>query len=88
VAEECQVWPEHWHAVQVFLGLQAQWRCAAVALGGLLWLGLDYTLFERIERSVRAIVPRELRLVRRRAGQLVDLVLALQVAATKVLNRA
>lgn len=38
---EPAVWPQHWHAAQVFLGLATQWRVVA-GMVGLLYTGLDY----------------------------------------------
>lgn len=37
----CAVWPQHWHALQVFQGMGTQWRVVA-GLAGLMYMGLDY----------------------------------------------
>ena len=45
---ECEVWPQHWHALRVFLRLSTQWR---VAVGDrFLWLGLDYNAIPLVEQ--------------------------------------
>lgn len=36
------VWPENEDAVRAFLAVAGQWRTGAAAMGGVLWLGLDY----------------------------------------------
>lgn len=40
-APDCEVHRDAWRAVLAFLALQTQWR-VQLALGGVLWLGLDY----------------------------------------------
>lgn len=41
VPEVPHVWPQHWHAAQVFAGMSTQWR-TELGRGGLVYLGLDY----------------------------------------------
>lgn len=60
VEDEGQVWPEHWHAVSLFVAMGTQWRCAA-GLGGLMWLGLDYAPLRQVNATVRRAMPRTLR---------------------------
>lgn len=40
-----EVWPENWDSVILFLRLHTQWRIAA-GMGGLVYLGLDYSAIE------------------------------------------
>lgn len=63
-AQQLDVWPEHWHAVQIFLAMETQWRVAA-GMAGLVWLGLDYSAIDAAERIARPHVPRALRMHRR-----------------------
>lgn len=35
------VWPVNWRALELFLGVQTQWR-VQLGFGAALWLGLDY----------------------------------------------
>lgn len=41
-ARTLDVWPEHWHALQVLRWSATQWRVVAGPTGRLLYLGLDY----------------------------------------------
>nr|WP_281242931.1 DUF1799 domain-containing protein [Halomonas muralis] len=45
----CEVWPEHWQALNVFLACRTQWRVIA-GMGGVQYQGLDYTALESIMR--------------------------------------
>lgn len=38
--EACEVWPEHWQALEVFLAAANQWRVVA-HMGGAFYQGLD-----------------------------------------------
>ncbi|WP_203234781.1 DUF1799 domain-containing protein [Modicisalibacter coralii] len=40
--EHCAVWPEHWPALELFFGVQTQWRIVA-GMGGAQYQGLDYS---------------------------------------------
>ena len=33
----------NWESLQSFLACDSQWRTSGVGLGGLVWIGLDYT---------------------------------------------
>ena len=49
----CQVYPENWPAVEVFLALATQWRVVALstlASARLVQTGLDYTAVESVMR--------------------------------------
>jgi hypothetical protein len=83
--EEGEVWPENWHAVQLFLAMGTQWRCAAGALG-VLWIGLDYSPLWHVNATLRRSIPRELRVSRRREIDLLDQIHILEVAAVKARN--
>ena len=45
------VWPEHWHAVQLFVAMGTQWRCAVGER--LIYTGLDYSVLPIVERRLR-----------------------------------
>lgn len=53
------VWPEHWHAFSVFLGMADQWR-VVVKEGRLMRLGLDYAALPPVLDAHRRL-PRRLR---------------------------
>lgn len=80
-AEQVSVWPEHWHAWQVFRAMGTQWR--AVASGKLVWLGLDYAPLQAVARTVRPEVPRA---HRQRWPALFAQLQVLEVAAIKARN--
>jgi len=48
--ERFEVWPDHWHALQVFLGMGSQWRIVG-GMAGLLYQGLDYGALEPVLRA-------------------------------------
>lgn len=52
------MWPEHWHAVQVFRAMGTQWRAVA-GFSRVLWLGLDYGPVRLVDRTVRATLAPE-----------------------------
>jgi hypothetical protein len=57
-----EVWPQHWHAWQLFLALGTQWRVVALPSGRLRYIGLDYAAAERLFREKRPrTVPRQRR---------------------------
>jgi len=85
---EARVWPEHWHAVQVFLGMATQWQAVGGGFG-FVWTGLRYEALPVVERAVRHQVPRELRLHRRSQWPvLVDQVRCLEAKAIVARNRS
>lgn len=43
-----RVWPEHWHATLVFLGMQTQWRCTVLPSGRWHHQGLDYAALQPV----------------------------------------
>jgi len=49
-----QVWPQHWHAVNVFAGMSTQWRVVA-GMAGLLYLGLDYAALPAVREEHEGI---------------------------------
>lgn len=38
-----EVWEGYRPALEAFLAISGQWRTASAGLGGLVWIGLDYT---------------------------------------------
>lgn len=46
------MWPEHWEALQLFLGLRTQWRIIA-GMGGARYQGLDYAVLYGHPRYAR-----------------------------------
>lgn len=48
--ELCDVWPEHWDAVQVFCACDTQW-IVLLGLGGLYYQGLDYQRVAGVARD-------------------------------------
>jgi len=82
------VWPEHWHAVQVFLGMATQWQAVATGFG-FVWTGLRLEAVPAVERGVRHLVPRELRLHRPRQWPvLFDQLRCLEAKAIEARNRS
>ena len=55
-AQDYQLWPEHAHAWNVYLGCSTQWQMAA-GMGGVMWLGLNYQGVDFVMRRYR--VPRK-----------------------------
>lgn len=45
---DCEVWPEHWHAVQVFCALSTQWH-VQLGMQGLHYQGLRYEAIALVE---------------------------------------
>jgi hypothetical protein len=37
------VWAENWPALLAFLAVDTQWRAVPMGMGGMYWMGLDYT---------------------------------------------
>lgn len=77
------VWPEHWHAFQVFEGMAEQWRVVAVE-GRLMRLGLDYAALPPVLDAHRRL-PRRLR---QRPRTLLRQLRVLTVAAREAFNAA
>lgn len=46
----CDVWPENWHAVQLFVALATQWHWASAGLAGSRRTGLRYS-------AIRPVLP-------------------------------
>lgn len=80
-AEQVSVWPEHWHAWQVFRAMSTQWR--AVAGHRTVWLGLDYAPLPTVARAVRPTVPRA---HRQRWSVVLDQLQVIELAAIKARN--
>jgi hypothetical protein len=53
------IWPRHWHAWRVFVGMGSQWRTKD-RQGGLLYEGLDYAALPVVLREHRRL-PRRYR---------------------------
>lgn len=45
----CEVWAEHWPALETFLACRTQWRVIA-GMGGAVHQGLDYPALESVMR--------------------------------------
>lgn len=83
------VWPEHWHAVQLFLAMGTQWRIAVGPMGQVLRLGLDYAALDACDRIARPHVPRDLRRHRRgQRAELIDQLRTLEAQAIQAWNEA
>lgn len=76
------VWPEHWHAVEVFRAMRTQWQ-AVVGMEGLHYLGLNYTPLETVLKAVRPRIPRDLR---RPLHELLPLLQVIEVVVTAARN--
>ncbi len=59
-AETLLVWPEHWHALRVFLAMGRQWHVVA-GPGGVLWQGLRMEALPAVAAGVKPGVPPALR---------------------------
>lgn len=78
------VWPEHWHAVLVFLGMGTQWSGFAMAgIGRVLWQGLRYEALPPVQDAVRRRLPRRLR---QRPEVLMSQIRTLEAEALKLRN--
>ncbi|HRD90963.1 MAG TPA: DUF1799 domain-containing protein [Accumulibacter sp.] len=73
--EGCEVWPEHWQAVEVFAALQTQW--AVGGMGGV--IGLRY--------EVLPTVCDLLGVKKRRRRELFDALRLMESAALEVLTK-
>lgn len=78
---EPQVWPQHWHAVNVFAGMATQWRVVA-GMAGLLYLGLDYAALQPVLQEHEAIAHAQ------PMRQLMPQLRTLESAAREELNRS
>jgi hypothetical protein len=75
-----QVWPEHWHATVVFLGMGTQWRVTEPAPGAVQRHGLDYGALPPVleacadapHRQPLAELMRQLRVLERAALKAMD----------------
>ncbi len=54
-----EVWPEGWHALQVFLAMETQWNVAATFEHGLRLVGLRYEALPVVLASLRPLIPPE-----------------------------
>lgn len=52
------IWPEHWHAFNVFLSMGTQWRSVA-GFGGVLRMGLDYAALPVVLAEHRSVEHRQ-----------------------------
>ncbi len=76
------VWPEHWHAVEVFRAMRTQWRLV-LGMKGERYLGLDYTALDLVMRAVLPRIPRHLR---KPLHELLPLLQVIEVVATAARN--
>lgn len=51
------VWPEHWHAVLLFIAMATQWHWVPVGLGGARRVGLRLEALPTVRPAVAATVP-------------------------------
>lgn len=59
---ELAIWPEAWHALQLFLGMQTQWRLLVNQFtGAMRWEGLRYGSLPLVMAATRPRVPAECR---------------------------
>jgi hypothetical protein len=77
-ADTPRIWPQHWHAVQVFMAMDTQWRTGPDGRPG----GLDYAALDPVLREHRQRLPRRLR---RPIGQLMPQLRALERAALRAM---
>lgn len=75
-----EVWPQHWHAVRVFMAMGSQWRVVA-GFGGARTLGMDYGALPPVLDEHRR--SRHRQPMRRLMPQL----RTLEAAALEVLNK-
>jgi len=54
------IWPDAWHALQLFLALHTQWHLVA-SMMGVRWQGLNYAAIPYGMLAARAEVPVDLR---------------------------
>lgn len=59
LSKQVLVWPEHWHALKVFLAMDTQWR-THLGVRGLFYEGLDYAALPPVLAEHRRL-PRRLR---------------------------
>jgi hypothetical protein len=55
-----RIWRQHWHAWQVFVGMDTQWRTRTGA-AGTVYDGLDYAALDPVLQEHRRALPRRLR---------------------------
>lgn len=77
--EDCELWPEHWTAWQVYLGVGSQWRLQ-IGMGAVCWSAPSYSEVETVMR--RYGVPAE------EGDGVFRLYQVLESEALKVLNEA
>lgn len=77
VETDCQVFPDCWQAVELFLTLQSQWRIA-VGAGGAIYQGLDFAAIEpsfrllNIKKTDRAQLFKDLVLMSDEAASVIN----------------
>ncbi|WP_457587286.1 DUF1799 domain-containing protein [Ensifer canadensis] len=52
--ETLKIMPANWPSFIAFLNCSTQWRVVAAGLGGLAWLGLDYTACRQVLEDIAA----------------------------------
>lgn len=79
-AGTCWVWPEHWHATLVFLGMGTQWRVTTQPDGRDRFHGLDYAALGPVLEAQRGnLEPQPMH-------ELMRQVRAIEMAALDLLN--
>jgi hypothetical protein len=78
------IWPQHWHAWRVFVGMGSQWRTKERAGGVLLYEGLDYAALPVVLDEHRRL-PRR---YRQPLARLMPQLRTLEHAAREVLNES
>lgn len=38
----CEVWPEHWRALELLSACQSQWQLQVAGMGGIVWRGAQW----------------------------------------------
>jgi len=71
VPQDCEVWPKHWQALELFLLCQDQWR-----IGGDSYIGLDLGVLLQVAdaydvRNKRQLVE-DVQVIARRAAELLN----------------
>lgn len=75
--DDCEVWPENWKALEIFMMCRTQWRVIA-GMGGVSYQGLDYT-------SLNSVIDRKVKPKQRE--RVFDDVLLIESGALPELNR-
>lgn len=75
--DDCEVWPENWPALEIFLMCRTQWRIIS-GIGGASYQGLDYT-------ALNSVIDRKVKPKKRE--RMFDDVLIIESGALPELNR-